>query len=111
MKVILKIILVFFVATSSLSTFAVQLEAKVLRTGIYGDGRLFVVLDTAIPEPGCEHPRFDVPGNHPQIDRWLSIALAAEASQTTVKLSTKGCFGGYATMDESTDSYLYIKKG
>src|SRR6266513_5102940 len=34
---------------------------RVIYTGTYGDGRLFVALDAQINEPGCIHTRFDVP--------------------------------------------------
>ena len=88
-----------------------SLEAKVIRVGKYGDGKLMIVLDTEISELNCASPRIDVPNTHPNIDYFLSIALAAAASDTTVKVVTNGCLGSYPTLDQTDSSLFYFKKG
>ena len=83
--------------------------AKILYTGTYGDGRLFVALDAQIGEPGCASTRFDVPSGHPQIRNWLAIALTASASGKNVVVRTNGCYGVYPTMSQNTDSWFYLQ--
>jgi len=83
--------------------------AKVIYTGTYGDGRLFVALDAQINEPGCIYSRFDVPASHPQIKSWLAIALTAAASGKSVVVRTSGCFGVLPTMTQTTDSWFYLQ--
>lgn len=85
-----------------------SVEGKVLSAGIYGSGRLFVMLDQTIAEPGCANTRFDVAAGHEQIETWLSIAMAAAISGKTVRVKTNGCFAVYPTMTPSEDTWFYI---
>lgn len=111
MKKIVSLILVALTLNSVHSFGSESITAKVIRAGKYGSGKLLVILDTEIPESGCTAPRFDVPGNHPEVDSFLSIALAAAASGADVKVRTSGCLGGYPTLDETENSIFYFKKG
>lgn len=77
---------------------ATTVEAKVLSVGTYGSGRLFVVLDTMINEPGCNYAQFHVQVGHEQVKNWMSIALAALSSGNSVAVTTEGCLGVYPTM-------------
>lgn len=105
-------ILFIILAISPLFSWATDaIDAKVTRAGVYGNGKLFVVLDTNIPQTECVSKRFDVSPDHPQIERWLSIALAAAASESLIRVRTNGCLGGYPTMDNTTNSFFYYKKG
>jgi len=85
-------------------------DAKVVYAGTYGSGRLFVALNKTILEPGCNLSRFDVPAGHDQIKTWLSVAMAATASGKSVKVSTNGCLGPFPTMDNTDNTYFYIKQ-
>ena len=84
------------------------IAAKVTYTGTYGDGRLFVGLDTQIQEPGCPYARFDIPAGHPSIKTWTAIALVAAATGQVVQVATQGCIGGFPTMSPGTNSYFYL---
>lgn len=88
---------------------APQIVAKVTYIGTYGNGRLFVGLDTQIQEAGCPNARFDVAADHPQIKNWTAVAIAAIASGKTVGVQTSGCMGVLPTMSQqSTDSFFNI---
>lgn len=104
-----KIALVLLLLSSFQNVWAAdQITAKVVYAGTYGDGRLFVGLDTIIYETGCEKSRFDVAAGHDQIDHWLSIAMAAAISGADIKVATSGCFAGFPTIDSTADTYFYI---
>ena len=85
-----------------------EIVAKVTYTGTFGDGHLYVGLDTMINEPGCPMPRFDVPGNHPNIKNFIATALAAAASGRAITIKTSGCFSGYPTLDQGSGGYFSI---
>ena len=89
---------------------AEAIAAKVTYTGTYGDGRLYVGLDTVINEPGCSLPRFDVPPTHPNIKSLMATALAAAVTGQTIVIRAIGCFSGYPTVDETNGSYFYIQR-
>lgn len=99
--------LAFFI--SSLASASDNLIGKVLYTGTYGDGTFFVAVDVMINEPGCEGTRIDVAPNHPQIDQWLSIALAAHASGKPIQFRTKGCYTGKPTLDNTKETWLHSR--
>jgi len=85
-----------------------QLTAKVTKVGTYGDGRLFVAVDTQILEPGCPNARFDVAQGHPQLTNWTAVALSAIASGKSVSIQTNGCMGAFPTTSQTTDSFFYL---
>ncbi|MDP2572701.1 hypothetical protein Q8W40_10950 [Vibrio penaeicida] len=102
-----------FVLLAVMSSFSASasdnLVGNVLYAGTYGNGRLFVALDVTINEPGCHKSRFDVAPDHPQIDRWLSIALSANASGKSVQVKTNGCYKGFPTLDRTEASWFHSK--
>jgi hypothetical protein len=110
-KVTYLIVLIVLIISPTHSLASESIFAKVIQAGKYGSGKLLVVLDTEISEPGCAAPRFDVAADHPAIDSFLSIALAAAASGAEVKVRTNGCLGSYPTMDQTEGSIFYFKKG
>ncbi|ENM5853353.1 hypothetical protein NTE09_001333 [Vibrio mimicus] len=110
MKLIIRNLLTIGICTISLSTMASDnMIAKVTYTGLYGNGRLFIAVDKQINEPGCQNYRIDVAPNHPQIDRWLSIALAAYTAGGEIQFKTNGCYGIYPTLDLTDQTWLHTK--
>ena len=102
-----KIVLIALTMLPNLSYSSSNLTAHVLYAGVYGDGRFFVGLDVTIDEPNCAQSRIDVAPGHPQIDRWLSVALAAHLSGKPIRIKTNGCYGGYPTLDQTQNSWLH----
>ncbi|WP_325892219.1 hypothetical protein [Grimontia sp. NTOU-MAR1] len=107
MKKVLLPVLVFL--SSFYAHASDNLTGKVIFTGLYGDGRFFVQTDRLINEPGCEGTRIDVAPHHPQIDRWLSITLSAYTTGGEIQFRTNGCFAGYPTLDNTTQTWLHSK--
>ncbi|RZI81337.1 MAG: hypothetical protein EOP38_19650 [Rubrivivax sp.] len=99
--------ILIFAAAGALASPTVT--AKVAYTGTYGDGRLFIALNTAIAEPGCPLARFDVPQSHPQAKAWLAIAMAAAMADKSVVLQTNGCLLGIPTMSTDSNSFFYLQ--
>jgi len=86
-------------------------DAKVLSVGTYGSGRLFIVLDKVIAEPGCNYAQVHIDAGHSQLDTWMSIALAALASGALVSVTTDGCLGTYPTMNNGLSTNFRINSG
>lgn len=77
--------------------------------GVYGSGRLFISLDTEISQTGCPSNRIDIEANHPQIDRWLSVAMVSASAKIPITVSATGCFGSsYVTIDTTTNGWIYL---
>jgi len=85
-----------------------EIIARVTYTGTFGDGRLYVGLDSLVNEPGCPLPRFDVPATHPQIKTFIATALAAAASGRKVTVKASGCLGAYPTLAATSGSYFSL---
>ena len=65
----------------------------ILHMGIYGDGGLYVILDSPVNEPGCPGTnRFDIPPGHPQLKNWTALATMAYATRSVVTAHTTGCY-------------------
>ncbi|EGQ9731000.1 hypothetical protein [Vibrio cholerae] len=110
MKSIIKSIFLIGMYLNPLAVIASDnMVAKVTYTGLYGNGRLFIAVDKQINEPGCQNYRIDVAPNHPQIDRWLSIALAAYTTGGEIQFKTNGCYGIYPTLDLTDQTWLHTK--
>ncbi|ASA57755.1 hypothetical protein [Vibrio gazogenes] len=101
--------LILFTVFSGQSLASDNLVGHVVYTGLYGNGRLFIATDTQINEPGCPSDRIDVAPNHPQIDRWLSIALAANTTGKRVQFKTNGCYKNHPTLDKTDKSWFHTK--
>jgi hypothetical protein len=84
------------------------ITAKVTFTGTYGNGNLYVGLDTTISEPGCAQPRFDVSSTHPNFKQIFATAIAAAATGRAITIRAVGCFNGYPTLDQTNGSYFYV---
>jgi hypothetical protein len=84
------------------------ITAKVVYTGTYGDGSMYVGLDTTINEVGCQQPRFDVPSTHPSIKNFIATAITAAATGLPVRVRAVGCLNGLPTMDQTADSWFYF---
>ncbi len=95
-------------ALPSFAQSATTVDAKVLSVGTYGSGRLFVVLDKNIAEPGCHYAQFHVDAGYSQLGTLMSIALAALASGASVSVTTNGCLGPYPTIDNSQTTHFRI---
>jgi hypothetical protein len=91
------------------STAAPAVGAKVLSAGVYGDGGLYVALDTVIEEPACRVARFDLPAAHPAAKQVFAMAEIALGTGKTVQVVTSGCFGSFPTLDMSRTSYFYVQ--
>ena len=101
--------IIALISLLSLEALAIdQIQAKVTKAGIRGDGSLFVEFDKTINEPGCAAPKFEAAKDHPQIDRLLSIALSAAASGVLVNVRTNGCVRNAPGFDNSQASFFYF---
>ena len=104
----------YIAAVAAVFTFnahaADSVSGRVKEAGTFGDGRLFVVLDVQINEPGCAGFRFDVPANHPQARNWLAIATSAFLGGKKVVVHTKGCLNGQPTLSQDGEAWFYIEQ-
>jgi hypothetical protein len=92
---------------ASFSVYAADtVTAKVLNTGTYGNGELYIITDTQINEPNCPGNRVEVPASHPQLKIWLATALMAEASGGSIVVHTNGCIGTWPAMSADGNSWL-----
>lgn len=89
--------------------FGAVVTSKVTYTGTYGDGRFFVGFEDTLEEAGCPSNRIHVDPENPQIARWLSVALTAYASKSSVTVKSKGCYEGFPTLDQTSDTFFHIK--
>ena len=104
------IFLVVLLVVSQLSVATEAVTAKVVQAGIYGNGTLIVKLDREIPELNCAKSRFDILKDDENIEKYLSVALAAAASGSDVVVRTSGCSGGNPVMDTSANSLFMFGK-
>jgi len=93
-------------------------KGHVLHTGTYGNGDVFVLLDTQVNEPGCPDIRVDIPSTHPMAKSWLAVASTALAARSLITVRTTGCFTlapseGYPahtspTIDQSGSGWFHL---
>ncbi len=90
---------------------AYSLEAHVLYTGTWGNGGVFIQLDTTYELSGCSSPEIWIAANHPAKKEILSVAIAASAAGKQVGISVGSCSapGGRPLFTEDTDSHIYLK--
>jgi hypothetical protein len=87
---------------------APPITAKVTYAGVYGNGDVYVGLDTTINEPGCPLARFDLTATSPVAKQVLAIAQLAIATGKSVVVSTAGCISSLPTLDANRNSYFYL---
>lgn len=97
---------------SALSYANTVFTATVTGVGTYGNGAIFIFLNTAINEPGCNvnSTRIDVPASNPNIKEILAVAMTAFASGKEISGAVNGCDPDYGapTLDQSYNSYIYM---
>jgi hypothetical protein len=102
----------FLIATavSALVHAAPPVTARVTYAGVYGNGDVYVGLDTTIQEPNCPGARFDIPASSPVAKQVLATAQMALATGHSVTVQTDGCFGSFTTLNSSArfNSYFFI---
>ena len=103
-----RLMIMLCAAAPAVSAAAPQVSAKVLWTGVYGNGDVYVAFDTAINEPGCPSMRIDVPASLPSAKQILAIAQLALASSRTVVLAAEGCMAGSPTLGNGWSTYFYL---
>ena len=109
MKKVLLLTSVLVLLLACFAEAAMSTNAKVVHAGTFGDGRLFVLFDTEIKEPGCFNKRLDVAAGHDQIKTWLSVALAAMLTGKEVNIRSNGCLGSTPTLDNTTASSFWLR--
>ncbi|MDH5232605.1 MAG: hypothetical protein OEY38_21300 [Gammaproteobacteria bacterium] len=103
-----KLILFLFLYSMYSHSYAVDTVATVKNVGSYGNGRIMVWVDTTIAEPGCSKTRFDIEASNVNRKEWLSLLLTAATTGKKVSFRTIGCYGGFPTIDNSENTYLYV---
>lgn len=94
--------------------FAQSQSAHVTDVGTFGDGGLWIFLDTVVATPGCEKARLDIAPNHPELDTWQKIAQEALITGKPVMFQATGCrtfinngiTDSYPTLDDSTYAWF-----
>lgn len=113
LEIAMKLLKLFMFLSLLLSNEAYSLDApvrgaKVTYAGTYGNGDVYVAIDRTINEPGCAQPRFDVPSQLPNSKQILATAYMAMATGKTIGVFTKGCYGGYPTLDNSRGTWFLV---
>jgi hypothetical protein len=109
MKIIHKIITIALAVVVNSAAYASdQITSKVVYTGIYGNGDVYVAIFQTINEPNCSTNRFDVSAQNPVAKQVLAVANAAMVTGKSIRIVTQGCFNGYPTLDASRGSWFYI---
>src|SRR6185312_5180192 len=75
--------------------------------GAYGNGAIFIFLNSPINEPGCNAnaTRIDIPASDPNLKQILAIAMAALTGGTQISGAVNGCDpdDGNPTLDQSSN--------
>lgn len=86
--------------------------AAVTGVGTYGNGSIFIFLNSPINEPGCNpnSARIDVQASNPNLKQILAVAMTAFLSGKEITGAVNGCDSddGAPTLDQSYDSYIYM---
>jgi hypothetical protein len=107
-RIVMKKMLLLTMILLSESVFA-DTTAKITDVGLYGNGDVFVILDTTITQVGCSAPRFDVPKVYAITQDILSIARTALQNQKFVDVRTNGCYQNNPTLDGSRNTYFKVR--
>lgn len=92
------------------SSYGATATGKIVYVGTYGNGDVYVNLDTNIPELGCNSTRFDIPKSRANAKDVLLTAYTAMEQDKFVRVSTKGCYLTSPTLDNSRNSWFLIDK-
>lgn len=87
-----------------------NIETTVTGVGVHGSGRLAILVDDVIDEPGCPNARVDIDVSHPNYKHLLSVALSAQVSGNPVSIKTAGCYAGQPTFTNGIDSWITIMR-
>ena len=87
-----------------------EINAHVTRFGTYGNGNVWVTLDTTIDEPGCSGPYIELPANGAANKTVLATAALAVATGSSVVIKTDGCFGTATTFTGARPAYFGVSK-
>jgi hypothetical protein len=85
--------------------------ANVTDVGTYGDGSIYIFLNTNLSEPGCTaNGRIDIAAGHQHLKEILAIAMSARLSGQRVAGAVNGCDPTIcnATIDISKNSYINL---
>lgn len=107
---ILKSVTAVFVTTISLWPNASNaITTKVKSVGTYPTGAIYVMFEHPISECSTS-TRLDIPANDPSVKFVLSLAMAAQVSDSNVEIRAGSCSGTYPVWSSTGDSYFYLKK-
>lgn len=98
-----KCLFVFALLLTNLA-YGVTTRGTVTYIGTYGNGDVYVALDTNIPEFGCSKARFDVPKTRANAQNILSTAHLSMEQNKIVEVTTKGCYNEFPTLDNSRNT-------
>jgi hypothetical protein len=83
-------------------------SALVTYSGTYGNGDVFVGINTTLAEPGCATNRVDVPRDSPAAAKLLETARLAKDKGLVVTVRVNGCYGGFPTLDNTRNTYFHF---
>lgn len=81
--------------------------AKVIGTGTYDDGSIYIFFDRTISTCRTEG-RIDLAAEHPAKEQVLSIAMTAFVSGKSVRIQAGSCVGDNPKFGTVGDSYFYL---
>lgn len=84
------------------------ITAHVKSFGTYGNGNVWVTLDSTINEPGCSGPYLEFPANGAANKSILASAALALATGASIVVQTDGCLGNAATFTGARGAYFGI---
>ena len=103
-----QIIFIIFLFLSTDIIVGDTLITTVVDVGVRGDGSMFINLAGELNEPDCKSSRVEIASNNPQLQNWFSIALAATASRSSIKIRSNKCLGAQPLLDETATSFIKI---
>ena len=101
-----------FLAVISLSPLPASssstVTAHIKSFGTYGNGNIWVTLDSTIDEPGCSGPYLEFPANGAANKAVLASAALALATGASIVVQADGCLGSAATFTGARRAYFGI---
>ena len=83
--------------------------AHVKSFGTYGNGNVWVTLDSTINEPGCSGPYLEFPANGAANKSILASAALALATGASIVVQTDGCFNSVPSFTGARGAYFGVK--